>query len=1031
MIVLHASYAENKFYVWGERSFETAELTNWNDTSSPEIPRMPWDAGSLAIQDLLKTAGIRRGRKISTETPVVAYVELPSYNSLPMLSSPLLGELSETSGAPSIEKYFVEVVHITHEELTGLLRLIKESRERLSVPGLLLGNDLKYILKGMEYASLMVMRGAYLPGIECSEESYFSVWKPLHLAKYQDEYSVFVNALPPVMKSFSLSKDEKQQNDPSSNIADSILELFLEEIVRKAQASPGRRGRQVDQTNPHDIWLRSLAWPSSTLHRWKDDMSSLCCQISDWTDSVRVVTNQPWKFFLRLEEPLSGSKEDTWTLSWHLQFAMDQTLTIPAEKVWSPGASEKKWFRLSGANPRRYMLQILGQISSSVPAIARSLNEPSPVSCDMSFDELLNFIQDSVPEILDCGIQVQFPSSWGSSPYRPKLAVKGNIREGTVFSVGNQIDLGDLMDVDWSVSIGEDVLTEEELSLLRELKTPLAKIRGKWVLLKRDELEKVMEGINKLPQKITRRDALVSSFSESKGEIPISAITGSSWLDSIRSVLTGAEQIDQVEQPEGFCGELRPYQLKGLSWLFWLSSIGLGGCLADDMGLGKTIQALALLKARILRGEKDPVLLICPTSVIENWRREADRFVPDLSVLIHHGTRRPKGEKFAEAVRGKDLVISSYSLLHRDVEVFKITDWSGVILDEAQNIKNPDTRQSRAARSIKAGWHFALTGTPVENHVGDMWSIMEFLMPGLLPNKSRFIREFIRPIQAGEIDPLEKIKKITGPFILRRLKTDKNIISDLPEKIETEVFCSLNKEQASLYGAVLDNLEEKLTEASGMKRKGAVLSAITSLKQVCNHPALYLKDRSQIAGRSGKLARLTDIAEEMLSVNDRALIFTQYAEMGAMLKSYLQETFGREVLFLHGGVERQKRDEMVRKFQDSENPPPFFVLSLKAGGTGLNLTNANHVVMFDRWWNPAVEQQAVDRAYRIGQKERVLVHYFCCKGTLEEKIELLIKSKKDIADSVVSTGENWLTEMTDSELKQLFKLSRDAVEDIS
>ena len=354
-----------------------------------------------------------------------------------------------------------------------------------------------------------------------------------------------------------------------------------------------------------------------------------------------------------------------------------------------------------------------------------------------------------------------------------------------------------------------------------------------------------------------------------------------------------------------------------------------------------------------------------------------------------------------------------------------------MILDEAQNIKNPDTRQSRAARSIKAGWHFALTGTPVENHVGDMWSIMEFLMPGLLPNKSRFVREFIRPIQAGETDALHKIKKITGPFILRRLKTDKSIISDLPEKIETEVFCSLNREQASLYGAVLDNLEEKLKETSGINRKGAVLSAITSLKQVCNHPALYLKDKSQIAGRSGKLARLTEIAEEMLSVNDRALIFTQYAEMGAMLKSYLQETFGRETLFLHGGIERQKRDEMVRKFQDSKNPPPFFVLSLKAGGTGLNLTNANHVVMFDRWWNPAVEQQAVDRAYRIGQREKVQVHYFCCKGTLEEKIELLIKSKRDIADSVVSAGENWLTEMTDGELKQLFKLSRDAVEDIN
>ena len=1029
MIVLHVSYADNKFFAWGERSFRSDSLTAPLAISGSGMPRMPWDAGSLAVHDILKTAGIRHTRKIPAESSVAAYVDLPSYDGFPLPSSPLLGELPETGGEPSAERFSVEAIHITHEELISLFQLIKDSREKLPVPGLLWGNDLKYVLKALEYASLMVMRGTYLPGMGSSDGSYFSVWRPLHLAKYQDGYSAYVNALPPVTASFSLAS-EAGEPVGATNIADSILEAFLEEIVRRAQAVPGRRGKQVDQTNLHDIWLRSLTWPKSALQRWNEEMGPLCSQIEEWIDSVRVVTNQPWRLFLRLEEPLSGNSEGTWTLSWHLQSAMDQTLTVPAEKVWSPGPAERKWFRASGANPRRYLLQLLGQISSSVPAIARSLNEPSPVSCTMSFDELLEFLHDNVPEILEHGIQVQFPSSWGSPSDRPRPAVKGNIREGEVFSAGNRIDLGDLMDVDWSVSLGEDVLTEEELSMLRKLKTPLANIRGKWVLLYRDELEKVMDGIKKLPPKITRKDALISSFRESKGDLPLSAITGSVWLDSVRSVLTGTEQIEQISQPDGFCGELRPYQLKGLSWLSWLAEIGLGGCLADDMGLGKTVQALALLKTNILRGEKDPVLLICPTSVIENWRREAEHFVPDLSVLIHHGTRRPRGEKFAESVKGRDLVISSYSLLHRDNETFKKADWSGVILDEAQNIKNPETRQSKAARSIRAKWHFALTGTPVENHVGDMWSIMEFLMPGLLPNKTRFVREFMRPIQAGETSALQKIKKITGPFILRRLKTDKNIISDLPEKIETEVFCSLNKEQASLYGAVLDNLEENLTGSSGIKRKGAVLAAITALKQVCNHPALYLKDRSQIAGRSGKLARLTEITEEMLSVGDRALIFTQYAEMGAMLKSYLQETFGREALFLHGGVERQKRDEMVRKFQESKDAPPFFVLSLKAGGTGLNLTGANHVVMFDRWWNPAVEQQAVDRAYRIGQKERVQVHYFCCKGTLEEKIELLIRSKKDIADSVVSAGENWLTEMTDSELKQLFKLSRDAVEDM-
>jgi len=352
---------------------------------------MPWDAVSLAVHDILKTAGIRHSRRIPAESSAVAYVDLPAYNGYPLPSSPLLGELPEISGEPSVERFSVEALHITHEELTALFQLIKESREKLPVPGLLWGNDLKYVLKGLEYASLMVMRGTYLPGMESSEGRYFSVWRPLHLAKYQDGYSAYVNSLPPVTGSFSLTS-ERMQPDDTQDTADSILEAFLEEIVRRAQAVPGRRGKQVDKTNPHDIWLRSLTWPRSALHRWNDEMGPLCTQVQEWTDSVRVVTNQPWRLFLRLEEPLSDNAEGTWTLSWHLQSAMDQTLTVPAEKVWSPGPAERKWFRASGANPRRYLLQLLGQISSSVPAIARRLNEPSLVSCTRSIDELLEFL---------------------------------------------------------------------------------------------------------------------------------------------------------------------------------------------------------------------------------------------------------------------------------------------------------------------------------------------------------------------------------------------------------------------------------------------------------------------------------------------------------------------------------------------------------------------------------------------------------------------------------------------------------------
>lgn len=1028
MLIIHAAFADNRFYLWGERSFEPEEIGLFERAGAGSYVRLPWGADARSLRDALKQAGIRPVRKNAASEIVTAYLVLPVRDGLPLPSSPLLGELPEAPQEAATGVFSVEALSVSQAELMNLSQTLSLSGEKLAVPGLLFADDVKFIVKALELAALMVYRGAFLPDMEKTEAGFASVWRPLHLAKYQEEYSSCVRALPPVLRGFKLKAEpglierEKAASD--------MLEELIDGIVRNAQTAAGARGRQVDPSNQHEIWIRSLAWPKATLDKWRGDMELLYPQIRAWADSVKAVISQPWRLFLRLEEPADKSEDGLWTLSWHIQSVNDQSLIIPASKVWSPGYAERRIFDAIGVNPRRYMLQTLGQIASAVPAIARSLEASCPVECGMKLDELFEFLQDHVPGLLDQGVQIQFPSSWGSVTDRPKPVVTGRVAAENTFARDGQIGFADLMSVDWSVSLGGDVLTEEELQMLAQLKTPLANIRGRWVLLYRDELEQIMRGLRRLPKEITRREALLSSFSESQGELPLAGITGSKWLDSVRALLTGNEQLQILSQPEGFVGTLRPYQLKGFSWLAFLAKLGLGGCLADDMGLGKTVQALALIQKLRLEGESRPVLLICPTSVIENWRREAERFVPGMAVMVHHGVKRLKGGDFTAAAGKSAVVLSSYSLLFRDNELFAETGWAGVILDEAQNIKNPGTRQSRAARTIPADWHIALTGTPVENHVGDMWSIMEFLLPGLLPGKAKFARDFLRPVQAGEQRALDKIRRMTGPFILRRLKTDKSIITDLPEKIETKVFCPLGREQASLYSAVLSGLDEGIGEAEGIKRKGMVLAAITSLKQICDHPALYLKDRSNFAGRSGKLARLTEIAEEMLASGDRALIFTQYAEMGAMLKKYLQETFGREALFLHGGVERSRRDEMVRRFQESDDPPPFFILSLKAGGTGLNLTGANHVVMYDRWWNPAVEQQAVDRAYRIGQKSSVQVHYFCCRGTLEEKIEALIASKKYVADAVVRSGEGWITELADEDLRELFTLSRDAVEEL-
>jgi SNF2 family DNA or RNA helicase len=444
-----------------------------------------------------------------------------------------------------------------------------------------------------------------------------------------------------------------------------------------------------------------------------------------------------------------------------------------------------------------------------------------------------------------------------------------------------------------------------------------------------------------------------------------------------------------------------------------------------------TVQVLALLQYEREHSDSaypGPTLVICPTSVVGNWKREAQRFTPDLPVMVHHGGDRRKDEAFIEEAAKHAIVISSYALLHRDREILGRVHWRGVVLDEAQNIKNSETKQAQAAASLNGGYRIALTGTPVENSVGDLWSLMDFLNPGLLGSAKDFKESFFLPIQSRrDPDATARLKRLTGPFLLRRVKTDPAIISDLPEKLEMNVFCTLTKEQASLYAAVLRDMEKRIDEVAGMERRGLIFATLTKLKQICNHPVNFLSDGTTLENRSGKLARLEAMLEEAVAEGDHALVFTQYAEMGKLLHGRLAEVLGREVIFLSGATPKHKRDEMIERFQGDDGPP-IFVLSLKAGGLGLNLTRANHVFHYDRWWNPAVENQATDRAFRIGQQRAVQVHKFICAGTLEERIADLIESKQELAAHVVGSGEGWLTELSTEQLRDLFSLRADALE---
>ncbi|MGE0509534.1 MAG: SNF2-related protein [Acidimicrobiia bacterium] len=511
------------------------------------------------------------------------------------------------------------------------------------------------------------------------------------------------------------------------------------------------------------------------------------------------------------------------------------------------------------------------------------------------------------------------------------------------------------------------------------------------------------------------------------GDGPVSSadldIVGDGWLDDLLAGLPDDRLAEGVEPP-GFSGSLRHYQRRGLGWLQFLERLGLGGCLADDMGLGKTPTTLAHLV-----GRPGPHLVLCPLSVVRNWQAEAARFAPGMRCLVHHGNDRRRGDVLIAAVAGADLVVTTYGLAVRDVAELSSVSWQTVVLDEAQAIKNPHTHAARAVRKLPAAQKIALTGTPVENRLSELWAILDVVNPGLLGSEHRFRKQWAQPIERdADVEVAARLRRLTSPFVLRRTKADRSLVPDLPDKVEQIAWATLTREQAAMYQAVVDRLLADAEAEVGMKRRGLVLAALTRLKQICNHPAHAASDGSRLAGRSGKLARFDELVVDLLDADERALVFTQYREMGELLQRHLAEQLDLRVPFLHGGVSKSRRDRMVDHFQDGSGPP-LLIVSLKAGGTGLNLTAATRVVHYDRWWNPAVEDQATDRAWRIGQHRSVFVHKLVCQGTVEERISELIDDKRRLAGMVIGgTGEAWLSELSTNQLRELVVLGGEAVE---
>ena len=708
--------------------------------------------------------------------------------------------------------------------------------------------------------------------------------------------------------------------------------------------------------------------------------------------------------------PGISSSSAPWHVNYFMQAHDDPSLLVEIKDIWNPKGQKKKILTHAGFNARHFVLSSLGFASGIIPKIEESLKEAVPAGYALNSEEAFKFLTHYAGLLEDSGYGVILPTWWTGK----KKAVTSRAYVKSEMQKGNRVSIWDNLMIDWNVYLGGQKLNIDELEALAKLKEPLVQMGGKWILLNQEQIQKAIAFLRKNQGKARSINEIVRlSLGCTMDEIPVEGVDAAGWINEFLEQLQGKANLKEYPEPKGFSGTLRPYQRRGFSWLLFLRKWGLGGCLADDMGLGKTPQTLASIQHDWEQSERRrPTLLVCPTSLTGNWSKEAQKFTKDLPVMVHHGSNREKGDSFKKKAEKQGLIVTSYGLLQRDLKELERVEWRAVILDEAQNIKNAHSKQAKSAFSIKSDYKVALTGTPVENNVADLWSLMQFINPGYLGTQKDFKENFFSPIQYERCqEAIQKLQRITRPFILRREKTDKTIISDLPEKLEMKVYCSLSKEQISLYEAAVRDVAKSLEVAEGPEKSAIILAALIKFKQICNHPSQFLKDGNLSSDRSGKLTRLTEMLEEVLQINERALIFTQFKEMGDILKSHIQEHTGKEVLYLHGGTPKKKRDKMVERFQ-SDNGPSIFLLSLKAGGTGLNLTNANHVFHYDRWWNPAIENQATDRAFRIGQTKNVQVHKFICYGTLEERIDELIEDKQSLAKNVVGSGEGWLTSLS-------------------
>jgi superfamily II DNA or RNA helicase len=881
----------------------------------------------------------------------------------------------------------------------------------------------------------LVAAGRIVPVLRADDERRATAyWRAAPIADGRLE--TLAEAMPLAAHALRREDDDRAVWEPLALVT-AFCDAVADVCGRAGQRPERDHRRRVTRRPWVELFPAALGGSEPTVDGLRIDADELAVGLDDWAAPLLGRRERGLaRLALRLAPPTTRSTsaelevaDEPWRIDLLLQATADAEEVVPAATVWSRGLAPLELGGREIVDPQDVLVREITTAARLFTPLEPLLREATPSGVELDPVDVATFLNEGVDALTGAGIGVLVPPELrdaDSRRLRARIRIGGSVERDERVEGESPFSMDAVASFRYEIALGEDALTDEEFTQLVELRQPLVRWRGQWVRIDHDQLDLLrrLEGDTGALDLTEALAAALAGATEHESLGHVEAVAEGALAHLMAQLEAAPERQDAVIR--GIDGDMRDYQVRGVGWMQSLIDLGLGGILADEMGLGKTLMAIATLTSRA--GDR-PHLVVCPTSVVGNWQREIARFAPGLDVLRHHGTDRPN---YRAAFEPGMVVVTSYALLRRDLHLLEDVDWDVVVFDEAQQIKNASSKGARAARTLEARVKFALTGTPIENRLSELWAILDLTTPGVLGSQKRFNRRFAVPIERWhDQDAATRLRRLIAPFVLRRQKNDPDVSVDLPPKTEMTVHCTLTREQATLYRATVEEaFSGRGLGTTSFERRGRILALLTALKQICNHPRQYQRDDGRIAGRSGKLTRATELLSEVVSNGDRAIVFTQYREMGQLLVAHLEEELDvPDVPFLHGGTPLGSRDEMVESFQEDEDASPLLLVSLRAGGSGLNLTRATEVLHYDRWWNPAVEQQATDRAHRIGQTRAVTVHKMVTGGTIEERIDELLTRKQALAESVVGEGEAWITELGDEELRELVELNAEDVED--